>query len=69
MSDWMQTAMADHLALAECTRLIAEQDLACGVVRLGGCLALLQRDLLAETLCRESEQRAQDSALSSAQEA
>ena len=53
----MQTAFADHLDLARCSALIAEEDLAAGVVALGGSLALLQRDLLkllwAEEMARE----------------
>ena len=46
MDEWMQTAFADHLDLARCSALIAEEDLSAGVVALGGSLALLQRDLL-----------------------
>ena len=46
MDEWMQSLWADHLDLARCTALIAEEDLAAGVVALGGSLALLQRDLL-----------------------
>ncbi len=40
MDEWMQTAFADHLDLARCSALIAEEDLAAGVVALGGSLAL-----------------------------
>ena len=46
MDKWMQTAFADHLDLARCSALIAEEDLGAGVVALGGSQALLQRDLL-----------------------
>ena len=46
MNEWMQTAFADHLDLARCSALIAEEDLGAGVVALGGSLAVLQRDLL-----------------------
>ena len=57
MDEWMQSLWADHLDLARCTALIAEEDLAAGVVALGGSLALLQRDLLkllwAEEMARE----------------
>ena len=53
----MQTAFADHLDLARCSALIAEEDLGAGVVALGGSQALLQRDLLkllwAEEMKRE----------------
>ena len=42
----MQSLWADHLDLARCTTLIAEEDQAAGVVALGGSLVLLQRDLL-----------------------
>ena len=45
MNEWMQTAFADHLVLARCSALIAEEDLAAGIVALGGSLALLQQDL------------------------
>ena len=41
----MQTAMADHLDLARAAALIAELDLAEGIVAIGGNLALLQQDL------------------------
>ena len=41
----MQTAFSDHLDLACCCALIAEEDLAAGIVALGGSLALLQVDL------------------------
>ena len=44
MDDWMQTAFADHLDLARCCALIADEDLAAGVVTLGGSLALLPLD-------------------------
>ena len=57
MNDWMQTAFADHLDLARCSALIAEEDLSAGMVALGGGLALLQRDWLkllwAEEMARE----------------
>jgi len=57
MNEWMQSAFADHLDLARCSALIAEEDLSAGVVALGGSLALLQRDLLkllwAEEITRE----------------
>ena len=57
MNEWMQSAFADNLDLARCSALIAEEDLAAGVVALGGNLALLQRDLLkllwAEEMARE----------------
>ena len=57
MDEWMQSLWADHLDLARCSALIAEQDLAAGVVALGGSLALLQRDLLklmwSEEMARE----------------
>ena len=46
MDDWMQSLWADQLDLARCSALIAEEDLAAGVVALGGSLALLQCDLL-----------------------
>ena len=46
MDEWMQTAFADHLDLARCSTLIAEEDLGAGVVALDGSLAVLQRDLL-----------------------
>ena len=46
MDKWMQTAFADHLDLARCSALIAEEDLGAGVVALGGSQALWQRDLL-----------------------
>ena len=35
----------DHLDLARCCALIADEDLAAGIVALGGSLALLQVDL------------------------
>ena len=41
----MQSSWADRLDIAS-TAVIAEEDLAAGVVALGGSLALLQRDLL-----------------------
>ena len=57
MDEWMQSLWADHLDLARCTALIAEEDLAAGVVALSGSLALLQRDFLklvwAEEITRE----------------
>jgi len=46
MDEWMQTAFADHLDLARCSALIAEEGLAAGVVALGRSLALFQCDLL-----------------------
>ena len=46
MNEWMRSAFANHLDLSRCTALITEEDLAAGVVALGGSLALLQRDLL-----------------------
>ena len=46
MNEWMQIAFADHLDLARCSALIAEEDLGAGVVALGESLAVLQRDLL-----------------------
>ena len=46
MNEWMRSAFADHLDLARCSALIAEEDLSAGVVALGGSLTLLQRDLL-----------------------
>ena len=53
----MQSLCADHLDFSRCSALIAEQDLAAGVVALGGSLALWQRDLLkhlwAEEMARE----------------
>ena len=42
----MQSFWADRLDIARSTAVIAEEDLAAGVVALGGSLALLQRDLL-----------------------
>ena len=45
MHDWMQTTFADHLDSARCGALITEEDLAAGIVALGGSLALLQVDL------------------------
>ena len=45
MNEWMQTAFADHLDSARCSALITEEDLAAGIVALGGSLALLQVDL------------------------
>ena len=41
----MQNLWVDHLDLARCAELIAEEDLAAGVVALGGSLALLLWDL------------------------
>ena len=55
MNEWMQTAFADHLDLARCSALIPEEDLAAGVVALGGSLALLQRDLLKLLWAEEME--------------
>ena len=46
MNEWMRSAFANHLDLSRCTALITEEDLAAGVVALGGSLALLQLDLL-----------------------
>ena len=45
MNDWMQSLWADHLDLARCTALIAEEDLPMGIAALGGSLWLLQVDL------------------------
>ena len=47
VDQWMQSLWADHLDLARCAELIAEEDLGAGVVALGWSLALLQRDLAA----------------------
>ena len=44
--DFMATLWADHLDMARCCELIAEEDLGAAVVALGGSIALLQRDLL-----------------------
>ena len=55
MDKWMQTAFADHLDLARCSALIAEEDLGAGVVALGGSQALLQRDLLKLLWAEEME--------------
>ena len=46
MDKWMQSLWADHLDLARCAELIAKEDMAAGVVALGGSLTLLQCDLL-----------------------
>ena len=60
MDDWMRACFADHLDLARCSALIAEQDLAAGVVALGGSLALLQRDLAALSGCQRELSSAVD---------
>ena len=57
MDKWMQSLWADHLDLARCAELIAKEDMAAGVVALGGSLALLQYELLkmvwSEEMARE----------------
>ena len=60
MNEWMQTAFADHLDSARCSALITEEDLAAGVVALGGSLALLQRDLAALSGCQRELSSAVD---------
>ena len=65
MDEWMRACFADHLDLARCSALIAAEDLGCGVVALGGSLALLQRDLLALAAALEADSCAKSCAKSS----
>ena len=61
MDDWMRICFADHLDLARCSALIAQEDLGCGVVTMGASLALLQRDLLKLSWAVEAQKRAEAS--------
>ena len=54
MNHWMRACFADHLDLARCSALIAAEDLGCGVVTLGGSLALLPRGLMALAIAIEA---------------
>ena len=59
----MQSFWADRLDIARSTAVIAEEDLAAGVVALGGSLALLQRDLLKLLWAEEMEREQRLAAL------
>ena len=61
----MQVCFADHLDLARCSALIAEEDLGCRVVTMGASLALLQRDLLKLAWAIEADSCANSCAKSS----